>query len=155
VNTIAGELTAHRFFADLPPDSLEVLAGCGRNVLVPQGDVMIREGAPADVFWAIRDGRVALGLTVPGRGLVTLETLHAGDVLGWSWLFPPYRWHFEGEALDEVRAVQFDAGCLRQKCEADTVLGFQLAKRFARVIDERLQATRLQLMDLYGHPVAR
>ena len=116
---------------------------------------MIREGTPADVFWAIRGGRASVGVAAPGRGLLTLETLHAGDILGWAWLFPPYRWHFDAEALDDVHAVMFDAACLRQKCEADPALGFHLAQRFAQVIDERLQAARIQLLDLYGHPARR
>ena len=155
MSTIAAELAAHRFFADMDPAAVAVLAGCGRNVVIPAGSAMIREGERSDVFWAIRDGRASLGVDMPGRGLLALETLHAGDILGWGWLFPPYRWHFDADALDEVHAVLFDAACLRQKCEADPALGFHLAQRFARVLDERLHAARMQLMDLYGNPSPR
>jgi len=152
MNTIAGELASHRFFASIEPAHLEVLAGCGRNVVVPAGTTIIRQGAHADAFWALRSGRVALGVVAPGRGLQTLETLHAGDVLGWAWLFPPYRWHFDADALDDVHAIVFDGACLRQKCQDDCALGFDLAQRFAGLLDERLQATRMRLLDLYGRP---
>lgn len=155
MTTLADELATHRFFTDMDRASVDVLAGCGRNVVVPVGTAMIREGTDADVFWAIRAGRVSLGVNTPGRGLLVLETLHAGDILGWTWLFPPYRWHFDADALDDVHAVMFDAACLRQKCEADPALGFRLTQRFARVLDERLQAARMQLLDLYGHPASR
>ena len=150
MNALADELTAHRFFARMDAAHLEVLTGCGRNVVIRAGTSIIREGEPADSFWAIRAGRVALGVTVPGREMPTLGTLHAGDVLGWAWLFPPYRWHFDADALDDVHAVVFDAVCLRGKCEADPALGFDLAKRVAGVLGERLHAARIRLLDLYG-----
>ena len=153
MTTIADELTAHRFFADMNPAYFEVVAGCGRNVVVHAGTAMMREGAQADTFWAIRGGRASVGVSAPGRGLLVLETLHAGEILGWARLLPPNRWHFDADALDDVHAVVFDAACLRAKCEADPALGFHLAKRFAQVLDERLQAARIQLLDLYGHSV--
>ena len=82
----------------------------------------------------------------------TLDTLHAGDVLGWAWLFPPYRWHFDADALDEVHAVVFDAVCLRGKCADDPRLGFDLAQRVAGILGDRLHAARLRLLDVYGAP---
>ena len=154
MNTIAAELTAHRFFAGMDAEHLEVLTGCARNVVIPAGASIIREGAEAGTFWALRTGRVALGVTAPGRGMVTIDTLHAGDVLGWAWLFPPYRWHFDADALDDVHAVVFDAVCLRGKCAADPALGFDLAQRVAAILGDRLNAARLRILDLYGstHP---
>ena len=83
-----------------------------------------------------------------------VETIEAGEVLGWSWLFPPYRTHFDARALSSVRATSFDGGCLRAKCEADPSLGYDLMKRFAQVFSERLQWTRLRLLDIYGDRVA-
>jgi CRP/FNR family transcriptional regulator, cyclic AMP receptor protein len=80
---------------------------------------------------------------------VTIETVEAGDVVGWSWLFPPYRWHFDARALSTVRATVFDGACLRDKCRADPELGFELMSRFAQVMLERLQWTRLRLLDGY------
>jgi CRP/FNR family transcriptional regulator, cyclic AMP receptor protein len=87
---------------------------------------------------------------VPARGPVTIETIDAGEVLGWSWLFPPYRWHFDARALTVVRATVFDGACLRQKCETDSDLGYRLMARFAQVLIERLQWTRIRLLDVYG-----
>ena len=98
----------------------------------------------------MRHGRVVLETFVPGRGALTIETLEEGDLLGWSWLFPPYRWHFDARALDLVRAVAFDGACLRGKIDDDHALGYELLDRFSPVMLERLQATRLQLLDVYG-----
>jgi hypothetical protein len=93
---------------------------------------------------------VALEIHVPARGSVTIETLHDGDLLGWSWLFPPYRWSFDAKALGETSLISFDGACLRGKCESDPVLGYELMKRISQVIIDRLQATRMRLLDVYG-----
>ena len=117
-------------FGGLDPAVLELIAGCGSNVHFEQGVVLFREGDPADTFYVVRHGSVALETYVPARGPAMIETLEAGEVVGWSWLFPPYRWHFDARALDLVRAVTFDAACLRGKSDGDPVLGYELLKRF-------------------------
>jgi hypothetical protein len=94
---------------------------------------------------------VQLEIFAPGRGAVTIQTVDEGDVVGWSWLFPPFRWHFDARALDSVRAVAFDGACLRDKCDDDHSLGYELLRRFSPVMLARLQATRLQLLDVYGN----
>jgi CRP-like cAMP-binding protein len=137
-------------FDGLPPAHLELIAGCATNTRAAAGDYLFREGGAADAFYAIRHGAVALELHVPARAAVTLETLHDGDLLGWSWLFPPYRWEFDGRALEDTALISFDGTCLRGKCEADHQLGYELMSRFAQVIIARLQATRLRLLDVYG-----
>src|SRR5690349_14197944 len=103
-----------------------------------------------DTFFVVRHGTVAVGNFVPPRGELVIETLEAGDLLGWSWLFPPYRSHFDARALSPVRATQFDGACLRDKCAADPAFGYGLMSRFAQVLIERLQWTRLRLLDIYG-----
>jgi CRP/FNR family cyclic AMP-dependent transcriptional regulator len=128
------------------------LAGCAQTAGWEQGEMLFREGDPADVFYIVRRGRVALELFVPSRGALTVETIEAGEVVGWSWLFAPYRWHFDGRAVTPVRAIVVDGACLRGKCEDDPALGYELMRRFSRVMLERLQATRLRLADLYGNP---
>jgi CRP/FNR family transcriptional regulator, cyclic AMP receptor protein len=138
-------------FHGLPGEELRLLAGCATNVHFDTGAVLFREGDPADTFYVLRHGSVALEMYVPARGPAIIETLEAGEVLGWSWLFPPYRWHFDARALTGVRATAFDGACLRGKCEDDPKLGYQLMARFAQVLIERLQWTRLRLLDLYGH----
>jgi CRP/FNR family cyclic AMP-dependent transcriptional regulator len=138
-------------FHGLEPDQLELVAGCASNVRFNGDDVVFREGDAADTFYLVRHGSVALELFVPTRGPITIETIEAGEVIGWSWLFPPYRWHFDARALSLVRATAFDGACLRRKCEDDPLLGYDLMTRFAQVLIERLQWTRLRLLDLYGN----
>jgi len=137
-------------FAGLAPAQLELIAGCATNVRAAAGEQLFREGQQADVFYAIRHGSVALELHVPARDPVTIDTLHDGDLLGWSWLFPPYRWEFDGRAREDTALISFDGACLRGKCDADHELGYELMSGFAQVIIARLQATRLRLLDVYG-----
>jgi CRP-like cAMP-binding protein len=139
------------FFEGLSPDAMTLLAGCAGNVRFDEGAQIMRRGDAADVFYLIRSGTVALENYFPNRGRVTIETLEAGEVLGWSWLFPPYRWHLDARALTLVRATAFDGACLRGKCEQDPELGYGLTLRFAQVLMERLQWTRLRLLDVYGN----
>ena len=128
----------------------EQLAGCSQTVGFEAGETLFREGEPADVFYVLRRGRVALELYVPGRGPLTIETIEAGSVVGWSWLFPPHVWHFDARAVAPVRAVAVDGACIRGKCDDDPALGYELMQRFSAVLLERLNATRLRLADLYG-----
>ena len=137
-------------FTGLDPAYLELIAGCGSTTGFDAGAKLFQEGDPADNFYVIRHGRIALEVFAPGRGQVLVATLNPGEVVGWSWLFPPYRWHFDGRALEPVRALTFDAACLRAKCDADHTLGYELMQRFASSMLARLQATRLQLLDVYG-----
>jgi CRP/FNR family cyclic AMP-dependent transcriptional regulator len=144
-------IAASPVFAGLSPAHLELIAGCGANEHFSAGARLFAEGAPADRFFLIREGAVALEVDAPGRGALVIETLQRGEVVGWSWLFEPYLWQFDGRAVAPTRVVAFDGACLRGKCEADHELGFQLMRRFAASVIERLQATRLQLLDVYGH----
>ena len=137
-------------FKGLDQEQLELIAGCGSNVVFAAGERLFREGDQADTFFLVRHGLVALDTDVPNRADVTVETVGPGEIVGWSWLLEPHRWHFTGRAVELVRAVQFDGVCLRKKCEEDPALGYELLSRFAQVLVNRLQATRLQLMDVYG-----
>ncbi|MBI3858221.1 MAG: cyclic nucleotide-binding domain-containing protein [Planctomycetes bacterium] len=143
-------LKSHAFFKDLKPGYLKLISGCGSNVHFKAGQYLAREGAEADRFFAIREGTVAVEIHTPDRGAVAVQTVSEGDILGWSWLFPPHRWKFDGRARSEVRATSFDGACLRKKCEADPAMGYELMKRLALLVSQRLEATRLQLMDLYA-----
>jgi CRP/FNR family transcriptional regulator, cyclic AMP receptor protein len=154
VKTIDAVLRDVPMFQGLDSDELVLLAGCATNVHFDEGAVLFREGDSADVFYAVRQGAVALEVFVPTRGSVTIETLEDGEVLGWSWLFPPYRWHFDAKALSPIRATAFDGACLRDKCDQDPRLGYHLMSRFAQVMIERLQWTRLRLLDVYGYGAA-
>jgi len=148
--TLEPIIKAHPFFQDLAQPHLDIIVSCAKNVRFPKGATLFREGDHADQFFLLREGLVSLDVHDPGRVNISIQTIAAGDVLGWSWLFPPYRWHFSLHVLQSVRAIAFDGVCLRGKCEQDHDLGYELMKRVARIMMQRLQATRLQLLDVYG-----
>lgn len=149
-STIRDLLTEHPFFADMDPAHMDLLAGCGSNIHFDAGTYIARQGDEANHFYAVRQGRAAIEVFAPGRGAVVVETLTEGGILGWSWLFPPYRWQFDARAVELTRAIAFDATCLRGKCERDAQLGYDFMRRFAQMMLRRLQSTRLQLLDVYG-----
>jgi CRP/FNR family transcriptional regulator, cyclic AMP receptor protein len=150
--TLEPLLVQHRFFHDLEPRYIQLLVRCAANVRFQTGDFLFREGQEANRFYLLRYGAVTLETFAPAPGPLTIQTLNEGDVLGWSWLFPPYRWQFDARAATLVRAIALDGTCLRRKCEEDSALGYEMLKRFSRIIIERLQATRMQLLDVYGGP---
>jgi CRP/FNR family transcriptional regulator, cyclic AMP receptor protein len=150
MQTLEAILTGHPFFEGLEPRFMQLVTGCASNVRYKSGEYIFREGEPAEHFYIIRHGKVALETQGAQRGRIVIETMEDNEVLGWSWLFPPYRWHFSARALQETRAIALDGACLRAKGEADHDLGYALAMRVARIMMERLQATRLQLLDVYN-----
>jgi CRP-like cAMP-binding protein len=147
-------LAEHPFFEGLAPEYLELIAGCGSNVAFSEGEYVFHEGEPADHFYIIRHGMVQLQIFVPHRGPLAIETVREGEVFGWSWLFPPYTWSLDAQAIQQTRAVALDGACLRRKCDEDPKLGYELMKRFAPIIIERLNSTRLRLLDIYGRAPA-
>jgi CRP/FNR family cyclic AMP-dependent transcriptional regulator len=150
MRTIEELLGEVRALQALAPEHRDTLAGCARNRVFEPGERIMREGDPADAFYVIREGAVALETVVPARGAVLMQTLHDGDLLGWSWLVPPYRTAFDARSMGTTHAIAFDGACLRGKCEADPALGYDLLKLLSGVFVERLQDTRLRLLDLYG-----
>jgi CRP/FNR family cyclic AMP-dependent transcriptional regulator len=144
-------LADHPFFKDLPKQHLDTVTGCVSNVVFQPGEYVGREGQPADNFFVVREGHVAVEVFVPNKGPITIETVEGGEILGWSWLFPPYKSVFDARAMNVVRALSVDGACLRTKCEKDPALGYELLKRFAVLVISRLQAMRMQLLDLYGN----
>lgn len=151
MKSISDLLGEHQFFEGMTSEALELISGCGRNVHFDADDPIISEDQPADVFYVLRSGRVALEVATPRRGPLVIETVGPGEILGVSWLLPPYRWTFDGRAMTSTSAVAIDAACLRQKCDEDPVLGYEMFKRFAGLVRDRLRATRLQLVDFYGN----
>jgi len=147
--TLEGVISEHPFFKGMAEKHIRFVASCAKNVRYEKGHVIFREGDHADYFYFIREGLVAVELLIPQRGFTTVQTVAAGEMLGWSWLVSPYRWHFGARTLEQTRAFEFDGKCLRAKCEEDHDLGYEILKRFAHVVSENLEATRLQLLDLY------
>ena len=150
MQSVSELLARHPFFTGLDEATVRMLEGCAHNSHVRLGEYLFREGEAADQFFVIRRGRVALDVHVPGRGGYVIDTVDEGDVVGWSWLVPPYRWFFDARAVQEVSAVAVDATCLREKCEQDPALGYALMQRVAGVMYHRLQSARVRLLDLYG-----
>jgi CRP/FNR family cyclic AMP-dependent transcriptional regulator len=145
-------LAAQPFLAGLPDHHLERLSYLTSRSVFHTGNRVFSEGSRADRFWLITRGKVNLDTHVPGRGDVVVETIGAGSVLGWSWLFPPYRWHFGAVAVETTFALGLDGAGVRRLCEQDHQLGYELTGRFMEVVVERLQATRMRLLDLYKVP---
>ncbi|MEU0938551.1 MULTISPECIES: cyclic nucleotide-binding domain-containing protein [unclassified Embleya] len=134
----------------IPKEHLDRLLAFGRPVTFESGSRLFEEGRPARNFWFVESGSVCLDMHVPGRHAVTVETLGSGELIGWSWLFPPYRWHLGAQAVSTVRALEFDAAAMRAECERDPDFGRAITLACAQVIAGRLRASRLRLLDLYG-----
>lgn len=143
-------LASHPRFKGMPADFIKAVAGCGRNAVFKAGDYLFHEGEDANDIYLVREGIVSLEMDTPGAGPKTFLTETTGGVIGLTWLVPPYVWTSDARARTDVRAVVFDATCLRTKCEADPSLGYAVMKQFMPVIVERLHDTRVQMMDLYN-----
>ena len=150
METLERILSTHRFFHDLEQRYLDLLVGCAANVRFAAEQFLFRTGEEANQFFLIREGKVALEISAPGRVPIIVQTLRENEILGWSWLIPPYHWQLDARAVEPTRAIALDGKCMRTKCEADHDLGYELLKRFARIIEDRLQQARLQLLDVYG-----
>jgi len=150
MQTLEHIISEHPFFVGLNASDLHLLAGCAKNVVFPPAGYILKEGEEANQFFLLRQGRVALEIFSPNRKPAVIETLGPGEIMGWSWLLHPYHWKFHARAIEQVRAIALDGKCLRKKCEENHDLGYELLKRFAKIIEHRLEATRLQLLDVYA-----
>jgi CRP-like cAMP-binding protein len=140
----------HSFMAGLSEASLDLVVGCAKNVAFAPGVSLCVEGESADTFYLLRRGRVSIDVHAPGRGSIVIETVGPGDVVGWSWLVPPFRWTFDARAIDDGGGIAIDGACLRAKAMNDPSLGFELLSRVSVTLLARLQSTRVRLLDLYG-----
>ncbi|GAA0717229.1 cyclic nucleotide-binding domain-containing protein [Dactylosporangium roseum] len=145
-------LVTHPFLAGLPLGHLDSLARWAHPASFRAGARIFEENGRAERYWLVRDGSVSLDTRIPGRGDVIVETLGPGTVLGWSWMFPPYRWHFGAVATEPVLGIAIDGAGTRALCEAHPDFGYELTKRFMAVVVDRMQATRIRLLDLYRAP---
>jgi signal-transduction protein with cAMP-binding, CBS, and nucleotidyltransferase domain len=152
MKTLSDYLEAHPLFTELPEAYRHELENCAVEQHYAPGEAILLSRQPADHFHFIRSGRVALQIHPPHTAPMLIQTLCEGDVLGWSWMLPPYEWHFDALAQSDVSTFRMDARCVRGKCDQDPRLGYLLNQIFSRIMLERLMATRLQLMDVYGKP---
>jgi CRP/FNR family transcriptional regulator, cyclic AMP receptor protein len=154
IEVSAASLAAHPFLHSMSSDQLAVLAEAARDVSFPARHRLFEDGGHATRFWLIQSGHVSLDLHIPGEGPVVIETIGMGELLGWSWLFPPYKWAFGAVAVTPMEAFEFDAPMVRKCCAADPELGYELSQRVTRVLAKRLQATRIRLIDRLGYSAA-
>lgn len=145
----------HPFLRDLNAGLLTPLASCAMPTEFKAGELIFREGEMANRFYLIIQGQVQLEAEAADRPGVLVDQVGEGDVLGWSWLFPPYTWNFTARAVAPVRAIFFYGTWLREQCDADPMLGYELMKRTTAVVIRRLQATRQQLVQTAARPAPR
>ncbi|WCD94582.1 cyclic nucleotide-binding domain-containing protein [Streptomyces sp. HUAS 31] len=141
---------AIKLLTSLPPPQRQRLMSLAREVSFPEDARIFEARGTADRFWVIRSGAVSLDQRVTSLQRVTVASLGAGDLLGWSWLFPPYQWDFGAEAFSPVRAYEFEAEAVLRLCEEDTQLGLSLVRHVAEILAHRLEMTRGKLMEQYG-----
>jgi len=149
IGTIEKTIIEHPFFNDFPEAYIKLIAACASDVRFKPGQVIFRAGEEAKNFYLVRQGKVALQMPSQRHGPLTVLTVGVGEILGWSWLFPPHQYRFSACALEATRAFEIDGQCLRGKAEQDHDLGYHLLKRWAPVVELALDATRLQLINVY------
>jgi CRP/FNR family cyclic AMP-dependent transcriptional regulator len=150
IEVTTSALAGHPLLHGMPREHLDTLVAAASDVMFPARHRIFEDGGTADRFWLIRSGHVALDVQVPGEGPMVIETVGMGELLGWSWLFPPYRWAFGAVTLSPFEAFEFDAKAVRDRCTADPVLGYEFTQRVAHVLAKRLQATRMRLIARSG-----
>ncbi len=143
-------LVTHPFFARLPEDVIEALAGCAKNERYSEGELICQEGQPADRFFLLRHGQVAIEIRTPGPEPLIVQTLGEGEVFGWAAFVPPYRWLFDIQARQLTRLVSLEGKCLRNKFDTDEHLGYALYRQIVPAMAKQLDAARLQMLNLYG-----
>lgn len=150
MESVERTIAEHSFFAGMEQTLLDLVVGCASNVRFEPGTYIFKEGNEANAFYLIRSGKVALEISAAQHKPIILETLDDGDILGWSWLLPPFHSKFSAHATTVVHAIALDGRSLRTKCEENHHLGYELLKRFAQIIEQRLEVARFQLLDVYG-----
>ncbi len=149
MDTLENLIVKHPFLSELNPHFYHFFNDCALHRRYEPGQEIFHEHGNAEHFYLIHSGKVALETFVPGRSRVTIQTLGPGEALGWSWLFPPHQWHFSASATEPTELIEFDAASLRDKVEENRDFGNELVTRVARILLERLQGTREQLIDVY------
>ncbi|EEF62864.1 cyclic nucleotide-binding domain-containing protein [Pedosphaera parvula] len=145
-------LEQHPFLQGMSAHQVKILGDCSRQAHFEPGELMFRAGDPADRFYLIQKGKVALESRTQDKANQLIQNIEAGEVLGWSWMFPPCFWHFDARALESTDAMYIQGKLLREECESDHDLGYELYKRMAEVMLSRLQATRRRLLKFEGNP---
>lgn len=150
METLVTFLEEHPLLQGISPEDLRIVVGCATTVRFNPGEMIFHEGDEANQFYIIRQGLVEISVGTAECGAVVIQTLGERDILGWSWLVPPYRWHFDARCVEITRAVALDGKALRVLCEEDYRLGYELSRRCVGTMEERLHGMRLRLGDVQG-----
>lgn len=152
MESIEDIISGKPFFQGLSPGNLNLLVNCASKQHVNAGEYILKTGGEAKKFYFIHTGAVSLELHSPEKGSITIQTLEDGEMLGWSWQFPPYKWNFDAMALEDTELIAFDANCFFEKCRINLLFAYEIQKRFSKIMLDRLHSTRLRLLELYSHP---
>lgn len=145
-------LAAHEFFAGLNDDFLQLLGEHATEKKYPAGEVLFQQGKSADKFYLVREGEISVQVPALVGPALELQVLGENQILGWSWLIPPFRWHFLARASTDVVLLEFDGKAILQQCEQNPKFGYELFKRFTEMMSERLSAARQKMMDQWNPP---
>lgn len=150
METLEKVLAEHPFVKGLEKEHIQLILGCAKNVVFEAGKYLFKENEEANSFYIIRNGKIALEIYSSKKGAIIIQTVGEGEMIGWSWMVPPYRWKFDARAIELTRLIELDGTCLRNKCESDPKLGYEIMKRLANVFEQRINSLRLQFLDLYS-----
>ena len=142
-------IASQPFFEGLEDQYLTLFAGCASNKHFKEGEFLLKENEQSTQFFIIKEGKVVIEVFGGNKGTIRIQTLSEGDLVGWSWLFPPHKNQFDAIALTTTRVIAFEGNCLQKKCKNDTNFGYEMLRRMTAVIIDRLRNTRLQLIDIY------
>lgn len=145
-------MSSHAFFSGLSDDFIEFLADCAIKMRIKDGEALFKQGERADKFYLLRSGQVSIQVPALMGPTLDIQTLGEGEILGWSWLISPYRWSFQARAIEDSDVIEFDGSAILARCEQDPAFGYELFKRFAALMSERLDAARQKMMDQWDPP---
>ena len=145
-------LSAHAFFSGLDDNFMKFLSNSATEIKIKQGDVLFQQGERADKFYLLRNGQISVQVPALMGPTLEIQTLGEDQMLGWSWLIPPYRWNFQARAAEDSSLLEFDGSAIVARCEEDPKFGYELLKRFAALMSERLDAARQKMMDEWNPP---
>ncbi len=150
--SIEDYLSSHVFFSELDDSFMKFLSDSATELKIKKGDVLFQQGERADKFYLLRNGHVSVQVPALMGPTLEIQALGEDQILGWSWLIPPYRWNFQARALEDSELLEFDGSAILARCEEDPKFGYALLKRFAALMSDRLDAARQKMMDGWNPP---
>ena len=150
--SVADFLSRHPFFTGLDDQYIEFLTDSAVETQIGEGGILFRQGTPADKFYLLKSGKVSVQVPALVGPVLEIQRIGENQILGWSWLIPPYRWNFQARVEEDASLLEFDGRAVLARCEEDPRFGFEMLKRFAALMSERLEAARQKMMDEWNPP---